>query len=403
MTRTVRIRVEPTPAQDRFLRASTRVVGFSGGVGAGKTFVGALRCGMESPGARILVVGLTYRHLLDVVVPTMQAIYGDAMELHRSDMIVRLPGDRLLWLRSADAIERVRGINASAIWWDEVAYMPLRAITVAMGRARIGRPRMWWTTTPRRPSAAYDMWIADTPTDVTVVRAPSSSNPHLDPEYVDGLSRTYTAALAAQELEGEWVTGDGALWRRKWIEDRRVVDAPRLIQVVVGVDPAVSAGGDETGIVVVGRCADGHAYVIDDRSGQYAVHEWPSVVTGLAHEYGARVVAEVNQGGDLVERAIRVSDAAVPYEAVRASRGKAIRAEPIVQAYAAGRVHHAGTYRQLEAQMCGWDPSESTRSPDRIDALVWACTALDLAGVSASRGGGSRPSMPVARRRSVVI
>ena len=136
---------------------------------------------------------------------------------------------------------------------------------------------------------------------------------------------------------------------------------------------------DETGIVVAGLGVDGHGYVLDDVSGIMTPNEWASRVVAVYRKWKAdRVVAEVNNGGDLVHANLRTVDPLVSYREVRATRGKALRAEPVAALYEQGRVHHRGTLAKLEDQMCEWDPSGSGRSPDRLDALVWALTDLML-------------------------
>jgi predicted phage terminase large subunit-like protein len=158
-----------------------------------------------------------------------------------------------------------------------------------------------------------------------------------------------------------------------------VRDTPPLIRIVVAIDPAVSSDetSDESGIVVVGLGADMHAYVLDDVSGRYTPAAWARRAIAAFHSHRAdRIVAEVNQGGALVEANLRTVDPRVPYKAVRASRGKAIRAEPVAALYEQGRVHHVGVLAALEDQLVGWDPTTAVTSPDRLDALVWGITEL---------------------------
>ena len=143
------------------------------------------------------------------------------------------------------------------------------------------------------------------------------------------------------------------------------------------MDPAVSnkEDSDETGIITAGIAANGHCYVLEDCSLQGSANQWAVAAVRSYHKHKAdRIVGEVNNGGDLVEVNIRTVDPAVPYEPVTASRGKLIRAEPVSALYEQGKVHHVGTYPQLEDQMCEWVPGE--KSPDRMDALVWAITKL---------------------------
>jgi phage terminase large subunit-like protein len=158
-----------------------------------------------------------------------------------------------------------------------------------------------------------------------------------------------------------------------------------MVRIVVAIDPAVTSTGDETGIIVAGKGIDGHLYVLDDRSSQGTPKAWASAAIAAYHGWKAdRIVAETNNGGEMVEATLRMVDANVPYTAVHASRGKAVRAEPISALYEQGRAHHLGVFAALEDQLCEWAPGDKD-SPDRLDALVWAGTAL---GIGYSADGG---------------
>ena len=149
--------------------------------------------------------------------------------------------------------------------------------------------------------------------------------------------------------------------------------------MVVAIDPAVTSSevSDETGIVVVGVGYDDRGYVLADHSGRYTATQWASLAVGLYRKHHAdRIVAEVNNGGDLVEAALRTVDRSVSFRAVHASRGKAIRAEPVAALYEQGRVSHVGVLKELEDQMVTWSPISDKASPDRLDALVWGLTNL---------------------------
>jgi predicted phage terminase large subunit-like protein len=171
-----------------------------------------------------------------------------------------------------------------------------------------------------------------------------------------------------------------ALWQRALIERNRRHVLPAMKRVVVAVDPAVSshAGSDETGIVVAGLGQDGHGYVLADLSGRYTPGRWAEIVHKAYAEHNAdRVVAEVNQGGALVEHTLRTLDDRIAFKALRASRGKTARAEPVAALDEQGRVHHAGMFAALEDQMCAFEPGTQSRC-DRVDARVWAVTELML-------------------------
>ena len=178
----------------------------------------------------------------------------------------------------------------------------------------------------------------------------------------------------------------GALWRRDIIHRNRCdkADVPEMKRIVIAIDPAVSShkGSDETGIIVAGLGTDGRGYVLEDLSGKYTPAEWASRAIRAYYTHSAdRIVAEVNQGGDMVEHTLRTFDPNVSFKAVHASRGKVARAEPVAALDEQGRIHHAGFFSALEDEMCRFhasDPASGGKSPDRVDARVWAMTELML-------------------------
>jgi len=193
-------------------------------------------------------------------------------------------------------------------------------------------------------------------------------------------------SLGRQELFAEILEDvEGALWSQRLIDEARLEkDTERtLTNILVAIDPAVTANAnsDETGIIVVGKDANNEYYVLEDLSGRHTADNWGKIAVNAFYEWEAdRVVAEVNNGGDLVERLLRTIDPNIPYRSVRATRGKLVRAEPIAALYEQRRVHHMGIYPELETQMCTYTGDVNT-SPDRLDALVWGMTEL-----SKSRG-----------------
>jgi phage terminase large subunit-like protein len=198
--------------------------------------------------------------------------------------------------------------------------------------------------------------------------------------FADIITRYAGTRLGRQELEAELVEDvPGALWRREWIEGARVLNAPALTRIVVAVDPAMSSGphAHETGIIVAGRDDEGHAYILDDRSLSGTPDGWARRAVSAYRDHRAdRLVAEANQGGELVRHTLKTVDDAAPIQLVHATRGKRTRAEPVAALYEQGRVHHVGGFPTLEDQLCLWDAQSGEISPDRLDALVWALTEL---------------------------
>jgi len=251
---------------------------------------------------------------------------------------------------------------------------------------RLGdRPRQIVTTTPR-PLPLIKRLLTEP--HVAVSRAKTADNRfNLAAEFIRAVTDTYGGTrLGRQELDGEIVEDSpDALWARAMVEATREKVAPSLARVVVAVDPPASSSqrADRCGLVVAGIDRDGLGHVLEDATLSGArPQEWAEKAVALyrRHEADALVV-EVNQGGEMVESIIRQVDAGVPVTSVRAMRGKYLRAEPVAALYAQGRVRHAGAFPELEDEMCSFGPGglASGRSPDRLDALVWALTHLMLA------------------------
>jgi len=236
----------------------------------------------------------------------------------------------------------------------------------------------------------------------------SHDNPHISRDALVEITQDMTALAYRQEIMAEDIEeAPGALWSRELIQRTRVVERPRdLARVVVGVDPTGSQG-NECGIVVVGLGADGEGYVLDDRSLLGTPGQWADAVIAAAERNTADIiVGEANFGGDMVEatiqQAAKARGTSIRYRNVTASRGKAVRAEPVVAQYEHGKLHHVGDFPYLEDEMVMWIPGISRESPNRIDALVWAVTELNLGGGAVVNLGGLaeafRPA-PAERRR----
>ena len=291
------------------------------------------------------------------------------------------PNGAIATTYSADEPDQLRGPQHDAAWADELAaWRYPDAWDQLLFGLRLGDdPRVVVTTTPRPTPLVRSLALAAT-TRVTRGRTIDNAR-NLAPQFLDGIvARFGGTRLGRQELDGEILDdAPGALWRLAMFDAARVDRAPDLRRVVVAIDPAVSAhaGSDETGIVVAGLGVDGRAYVLEDLSGIYPAEQWARrAVEAYRRHRADRVVAEANNGGDLVAATLRAVDRTVPVVTVRATRGKALRAEPIAALYEQGRVSHVGSLSRLEDQCASWNPSGDHRSPDRLDALVWALTDL---------------------------
>jgi phage terminase large subunit-like protein len=311
---------------------------------------------------------------------------------HRSWGEIRMRNGHLIRVASADdGGLRIQGKNLRGAWADEVGLWDKweTAWTESLGYAvRMGRAQIVATGTPKATRAArflVKQLLNDPAVIKTRLRTVDNAENLSSAFLADVVGRAKGTRLERQELEGDLIEDvDGALWTVDLIDAARVRhdEVPVMSRVVVAVDPAVtsSATSDETGIVVVGE-AGGHGYVLGD----YSLVASPQVamerVVRAYRDFEADcVVAEVNNGGDYIGALLHTVDPNVPYHVVRATRGKAVRAEPAAALYEQRRVHHVGALPELEEQQCTWDPV-SGDSPDRVDALVWGIA--DLRSLSA--------------------
>jgi phage terminase large subunit-like protein len=357
------------------------------GRGFGKTRTGAEWVREEARRYPMVnLIGATADDARDIMIEGESGILAICPPDERPEY--RISKRRLEWpngawslIFTADEPERLRGKQHMKLWADELAsWRYQEAWDQAMFGLRLGdNPQACVTTTPKPMKILKDLLGRD---DTVVARGSTYENrANLAAGFFTDIIRQYEGTrLGRQELLAEILDDvPGALWTRALLDDHRRGDLPDLKRVVIAIDPAVTAtdDSDETGILVAGVDRAGEGYVFDDLSGRYSPDGWARRVSYAYHHREAdRAVAEVNNGGDLVEATLRTVDKAISYKAVRATRGKYTRAEPIAALYEQGRVHHVGTFPELEDQMCTWVPGE--KSPDRLDALVWALTELML-------------------------
>ncbi|WP_332716989.1 DNA-packaging protein [Pelagibacterium mangrovi] len=366
-----------------------------GGRGAGKTRAGAewvraLADG-ERPVSPIALVGETMSEARAIMVEGVSGIISVHPRSRRprfdaARAMLVWPNGAEAWLMPANDPERFRGPQFAAAWCDELAKWPKAEAAWDMLQfgLRLGdRPRQMVTTTPK-PTRLLKRLMAEPTTVITRMKTRANRR-NLAPAFLEAVVARYNeTVLGRQELDGELVEEmPGALWSRGQIEAGRIGEVPPLSRVVVAVDPPVSRGknSDACGIVVAGRWGD-RAVILADRTvkGTSPVG-WARVAVKAFHEFAAdTIVVEVNQGGDLVGEVLRQIDAGVPVRAVRASRAKWVRAEPVAALYAQGRVKHAGMFAELEDELCAFGPDglAEGHSPDRLDALVWGVTELLL-------------------------
>jgi len=329
--------------------------------------------------------------LLAALGTTAQEIKQNDSELvrhwHRSWGELRLRSGHLVRVASADdGGLRIQGKNLKGAWADEVglwdrwetAWNESLSYAVRMGVARIvatGTPKA-----TRKARALIKQFLNDDSVRKTRLRTQDNEANLASTFLAEVVGRAKGTRLERQELEGDLIEDvDGALWTADLIDAGRVdaSQVPDLTRIVVAIDPAVTSGqgSDETGIVVVGECGS-HGYVLADYSMVGTPNQVMSRAVRAYEDHNADcIVAEVNNGGDYIGSLLRTVDTNVPYKTVRASRGKAVRAEPVAALYEQHRVHHVGPLAELEEQLCTWTP-DTAKSPDRLDALVWAVTSL---------------------------
>lgn len=375
-----------------------------GGRGSGKT-----RAGAEALAHLILTnaagdwgcVGPTFGDARDTMVEHRRSgllkVLGSAvLDWNRTDgQLFVANGSTVFCDGAVEGAERVQGRELRGAWCDEIGLW--RIVRTRKGEA-VGGVKAWQesiefavreypalivcTGTPKGKKGVVKLLLEEPPGRVVFTYPSLADNRrNVEPAVVEDWERRWGGTrLGRQELEGEVLEDvEGALWTWDLIEDHRVEADPERVErrVVVAVDPAASKSdtSDETGIVAGSTDHSGEGYVLADRSGRYTPREWAERAIGLYRSLAAdRIVAEKNNGGEMVESVIRQVDPNVPVRLVWASRGKQTRAEPIAALYEQGRIHHVGTFPELETEQTSWIPGEP--SPNRMDALVWAFTDL---------------------------
>lgn len=383
---------------------------FLAGRGAGKTRSGAewIRERAKAGASRLALIAPTSADARDVMVEGYSGILACGWQHdkdHKGNLLGRPSYEpskrRLTWangaiatLFSAEEPDRLRGPQHDALWADELAAWadPNAAWAMAMFGLRLGdNPQAMVSTTPR-PIPLLRELMAD-PTCVMTRATTWANRGNLAPAFMSQIIAKYEGTtLGRQELSGELIEeAEGALWKRAMF--RRAAQVPHLKRIVVAVDPAVSANTESalTGIVTAGIGSDDRGYVLSDLSGRYSPDKWASLAVGAFDANAAdRVVAEGNNGGELVRHTLNTVRRNLPITIVYASRGKQARAEPVAALYEQGKVFHVGAFPELEDQLCTWEPLSGMASPDRLDALVWALTDLMVKAAPETRTGTVR-------------
>lgn len=372
------------------------------GRGFGKTRTGAewiIHRAKHGPFYPIALVGQTKADVRDTMVELGESSILKVSppwfmpEYESSKRRLTWPNGMVATIFSGDEPDQLRGPQHGSAWVDELAKFKYPQETwdnLELGLRLGSTPQAVVTTTPR-PIPIVKALVSDPAVYVTTGSSYENTT-NLSARFIERVIQKYEGTrLGRQELHGDLLSDvPGALWSRDTLEECRVRDAPQFVRIVVAVDPPATHGenADECGIVVAGIDEHDHGYILEDLSRQASPAEWGRIAVDAFDRWQAdRIIAERNNGGDMVEHVVRTeardahaagrrATSQIPYRAVWAARGKYTRAEPVAAEYERARVHHVGMFAELEDQMCSWVPGED--SPDRMDALVWALTDLML-------------------------
>lgn len=342
---------------------------------------------------RLALVGDSFADIRDVMIEGESGILACSPPAYRPNF--EPSRRRLAWangavayLYSANDPDQLRGPQHHAAWADEIAkwYEGETAWSNLVLGLRLGRmPRVAATTTPR--PLPWLKRLMTEPSTVTISGRTLDNRAHLAPQFLSEVARLYAGTrLGAQELDGHMIDEvAGALWTRAMLASAQAPVTRALVRIVVAVDPPASHGekADSCGIVVAGLAEDRTVYILEDASCQgLRPMQWAQRVVAAYDRHGAdRVIGEVNNGGDMVEAVLRQVAPDLSYRPVRASRGKMARAEPVAALYERGLVRHTTRFEALEDEMCRYTGAAGEKSPDRLDALVWAVSELALGRV----------------------
>jgi phage terminase large subunit-like protein len=366
------------------------------GRGFGKTWVGANYTNeLANTVGRMVLIGATASDVRDTMIEGDSGILRTAPAWFRpiyepSKRRIEWPNGCIASCFSSEEPDRLRGVNSEWGWLDELsAWQNLQSTWDMFSFGlRLGQDPRWLVTTTPRPSKLLKEILARDDV-VTTTGSTFDNAANLAPPFLEAIKRKYDGTrLGRQEMYAELLLDTpGAMWQQEWIDRSRIqsIGGGDFKRIVIAIDPAATSGenADETGIICAAIDDAGDAYIIEDVSGRLAPHEWAQAAIRLYKKYRAdRIIGETNNGGEMIESVLRSIDPSISYKSVHASRGKAIRAEPISAMYEQNRVHHVGIFTQLEDQMTSFT-QDSTRAStgssfDRMDATVWALTELML-------------------------
>lgn len=390
------------------ISGSAKHIMLFGGSRSGKTF--ALCCALavralKAPGSRHAVIRRHFNGVktsigMDTLPKVMKLRFpGIQYTYNKTENFFTFSNGSEIWLAGLDDAQRadkILGKEFATVYFNECSELDYSSVMTALTRLAQNVPDLknkafYDCNPPGKTHWTYRVFIEKVdpldraalinPGDYASMRInPADNAGNLPPGYIENTLAGLPARQRKRFLEGLFSDESaGSLWKQKELDEHRVLSPPELERIVIGVDPAVTGNEDSdlTGIVAAGLGEDGRFYILADRSCRASPLEWAKEVVKLYHELEAdRVAGEVNNGGDLIESLLREFDPDISFIPVRATRGKFIRAEPIAALYEKGKVSHVGIFRALEEELTGYSPRMAVKSPDRMDALVWALTEL---------------------------
>lgn len=382
-----------------------------GGSRSGKSFIiiyAMIVIACKFPNSRHLIARFRFNHVknsiwLDTLKKVLKVCFPNlVVKWNNQDYFITLPNGSEIWiggLDDKDRSEKILGMEFLTVFVNEASQISYEAYTTLLTRLaqKIHGARNLLFVDCNPPSKKhwlYKIFVEhiEPETNVSLTYVDQYGALKMNPiDNETNISRDYIELLNSlperkkkRFLRGEFGDdNEGALWTDDLISGLRVQACPPLKRVVIAIDPAVTSKdtSDETGIVAAGVGFDGHLYVLDDISDIYTANEWAKQAVALFNRSKAdKVIGEANNGGDLIEVNLRTVDKNIPYKSVHATRDKLTRAEPVAALYEQGKAHHVGQLLELELEMTSWEAKSGEKSPNRIDALVWAATELILSG-----------------------
>lgn len=381
-----------------------------GGSRSGKSFIivfAIILIALKFPGSRHLIARFRFNSVKnsiwnDTLKKVLKICFsGLVVKYNNQDYFIILPNGSEVWIAGLDDKERaekILGMEFLTIFLNEASQISFDAYSIIKTRLaqRIDSARNMLFIDENPPSKkhwTHKIFIDHVDPESNVLLPadrygwlrmnPIDNLDNISPEYMEILN-SMPERKKKRFLRGEFTDNtEGALWTEDLLNATRVIDRPTMKRIIVSIDPAVTSKdtSDETGIMVQGVSFDDHLYLLEDLSGIYPVNEWSKIAVSAYYRWEAdRIIAEVNNGGDLVEAVIRQVDKRVSYKSVHATRDKLTRAEPVAAIYEQGKAHHVGEFLDAELEMTSWSAKTGEKSPNRIDAIVWGATELVLDG-----------------------